>query len=230
MPSPVELTPNQAARWAGWLYLLFMLSLIASSTIYPPVFGDSPAQTLQNLEAHATRFRVAFLCELASTALFLLAAWALYVLLQPVQRHLALLFLLLNLGGVAIQVTGALHHFAVLPILTGPGSGELPPALRVALARGSARLGTHAFMTANVFYGLWLFPLGYLVRRSGFLPRILGTVLIVDGCAVLTWVIQFFLWPGHGGIQVLLYPVMFLAEAGFALWLVARGVRQDPRP
>lgn len=225
MPSLVDLTPNQAARLAGCLYLLFILSLIASFLIYPPVFGDRTAETLQNLTNHVTRFRVAFLCELTSTALFMLAAWALYVLLQPVQRHLALLFLLLNLGGVAVQFTGALNHFAVLPILTGPEFKDLPPALLVAMARNSVRLGTQEFMAANVFYGLWLFPLGYLVRRSGFLPKILGTLLIVDGCAVVTWVLQFFLFPGLEAITYVLYPIMFLTEASFALWLLVKGVR-----
>ena len=63
-------------------------------------------------------------------------------------------------------------------------------------------LYTNGFMIAQIFYGTWLLPLGYLVFKSGFLPRILGILLIIDFLAVLIWFFQFFLFPGYEVITI----------------------------
>jgi hypothetical protein len=83
-----------------------------------------------------------------------------------------------------------------------------------------------AFVTAQLFYGTWLFPLGYLVYKSRFLPRWLGVLLIVDGFAVLLWFLQALLWP-H--LKVIIYPglaISFAAEFGLSLWLLLRGAKE----
>jgi hypothetical protein len=87
----------------------------------------------------------------------------------------------------------------------------------------------NGFMIAQIFYGAWLFPLGYLVFRSGLLPRILGILLIIDGFGVLIWFFQFFLFPGY---EVITYPGLvasFIAEFSLSLWLLTKGVK-DQKP
>ena len=97
-------TNKNTARLAGILYFVYIVvhvfaNVIGRSKII--VFGDAAA-TAQNILASEWQFRIGFVTDLISAVLFLLTAWALYVLLKPVDQNLALLFLLLNLGGVAV--------------------------------------------------------------------------------------------------------------------------------
>ena len=79
-----------------------------------------------------------------------------------------------------------------------------------------------------LFYGLWLFPLGYLVFKSGFLPKILGILLIADGVSLLICFFQLWLFPGYEKMTYPLYPIMFVAEFGLSLWLIIKGVKDQP--
>ncbi len=81
-----------------------------------------------------------------------------------------------------------------------------------------------SFVTAQLFFGTWLFPLGYLVYKSGFLPKFLGVLLILDGFAIVFWFFQAILLPDYPAIS---YPGMalsFVAEVGLGLWLLIKGV------
>jgi hypothetical protein len=113
--------------------------------------------------------------DLLSAVFFLFSAWTLYVLLKPVNKNLALLFVLLNLGGVAIQCLNMLNQLAAMLLLSGADYLKVFPADQLqALAMLFLNLYKIGLIIAQIFYGTWLFPLGYLVFKSGFLPRILG--------------------------------------------------------
>jgi hypothetical protein len=159
---------------------------------------------------------------------FFLAAWALYVLLKPVNKDLALLFMLLNLGGVAIWCLNLLFEFAVLLLLSG---ADYLKVFRVdqlqALAMLFLNLYQIGFMISQIILNLWLFPLGYLVFKSGFLPRILGIMLIIDGFGMVIWSFQFFYFPGYETISYLFLVVSFIAEGSLCLWLLIKGVNVE---
>ncbi len=70
-----------------------------------------------------------------------------------------------------------------------------------------------------------LFPLGYLVYKAGFLPQLLGVLLMLDGIAVLIWFLQALLLPDYPAIRYPGLAVSFIAELGLALWLLVKGVR-----
>lgn len=220
---------RKIARMAGLFYLIFILTLALSSLIRSKLilFGDASA-TASRILASQALFRGGFVCELVSAVFFLLAAWALYALLKPVNQNLALLFLLLNLGGVAVECLNMLNLLAALLILSGGGylngfqSGQQP-----ALAMAFLNLYSNGFMIAQIFYGAWLFPLGYLVYKSGFLPKIFGILLMTDGIGVLIWFFQFFLLPGYPAISYPGLAVSFIAEVGLSLWLMIKGVRDQ---
>jgi hypothetical protein len=94
-----------------------------------------------------------------------------------------------------------------------------------ALALASINVYKTGFVTAQLFFGTWLFPLGYLVYRSPRLPRFLGVLLMLDGIGVGIWFLQGLLWPT---LRVITYPglaVSFVAEVGLALWLLVKGVK-----
>ena len=182
--------------------------------------------TARNIAASAWQFRIGIMGDLLAAALFLLTAWALYVLLKPVNEKIALLFLLLNLTGVAIQCSSDLCLFASQMLIGGADylkgfqADQLP-----ALAMLSLVLYKNGFMIAQIFYGAWLFPLGYTVFKSGFLPKILGIALMIHCCTWLMTALQFFLFPGFTAITYVSWPLGFIAEFGLTLWLLIMGAK-----
>ncbi|MGA7722433.1 MAG: DUF4386 domain-containing protein [Ignavibacteriaceae bacterium] len=206
---------KKIARIAGVLYLIYII-MFASSTFMP-----------QNIFAQEELFRIRNAMELISTVFFLSAAWALYVLLKPVNKNFALLFVLLNLVGVAAECVCILIHYAALIPIHG---GEYLKALSQEQLRALSMLmlNIDGNVVMVLFYGLWLFPLGYLVFKSGFLPKILGILLIADGCSLLICFFQLWLFPGYEKMTYPLYPIMFAAEFGLSLWLIIKGVKDQP--
>ena len=86
-------------------------------------------------------------------------------------------------------------------------------------------LYANGFIIAQLFYGTWLLPLGYLVYKSGFLPKLLGYLLMIDFFAILMWFFQFFLLPGY---EVISYPglaISFIAEFSLGIWLLVKGAK-----
>jgi len=221
---------KKTARTAGLLYLIYMVfhvfaDVIGRSKII--VYGDAAATAL-NMTASAWQFRTGFILDLFAAVLFLLTAWALYTLLQPVNKDFALLFLLLNLAGVVMQCGSDLFLPASQLLLSGADYLNVFQSDQLqALAMSSLVLYKNGFMIAQIFYGAWLFPLGYTVFKSGFLPRILGIVLMIHCATWLLTTLQFFLFPGFTAITYVSYPLGFFAEFGLTLWLVIKGV-QDP--
>ena len=100
-----------------------------------------------------------------------------------------------------------------------------PSAQRDGLPYLSIDVYKTGFVTAQLFFGAWLFPLGYLVYKSGFLPRFLGVLLVLDGIAVLIWFHQALLLPDYPAIRYPGLVVSFVAELGLALWLLVKGVK-----
>ena len=184
--------------------------------------------TANNIVGSELFFRIGFVTEIVSAVFFVLAAWALYVLLKPVNKNLALLFLLLNLGGVAVECINALNLFAALQFLSGADylnvfqTGQLQ-----AMAMSSLNSYTSGFLIAQIFFSVWLLPLGYLVYKSRFLPKFLGVLLILDFFGNMSWFLQVFLLPDY---RILSYPgnvISFIAEISLTLWLLIKAVREQ---
>jgi nitrate reductase NapE component len=229
IPSPFAgSSPRATARLAGALYLAYIATTALATYLRSTFIAGDAATTARNIVANPSVLRVAFVTDLVSAVLFFLAAWTLYVLLRPVNENYATAFLLLNLGGVVIQSANALNLFAALQVLTDSNfQTAFSPAQVQAMAMNDINLYNHGFMIAQVFFGTWLFPLGYLVYRSRFLPRFIGILLLLDGFAVLFWFSQYFLLPSYSVISYPALAVSFVAEFGLALWLVVRAVA-DP--
>ncbi len=223
---------KKTARIAGVLYFIYMVMHISADVIGRSkliVYGDA-ATTAKNIMASAGQFQIGFIMDLLAAVLFLLTAWALYVLLQRVNKNLALLFLLLNLGGVAIQCASDLFLPVSQLLLNGADYAKVFQTEQLqAHAMSFLYLYKNGFMVAQIFYGAWLFPLGYLVFKSGFLPRILGIVLMIHCCTWLMTSLQFFLFPGFTAITYVSYPLGFIAEFGLTLWLLIMGAK-DQKP
>ena len=222
-----HLAPDKVARIAGGFYLAFVLASVLAGLLGHIGMGGVD-EMYRSLVTDVGAFRLSLVFALASAFLFLMAAWGLYVLLRPVDQHVALLFLLLNAVGVAIQCASYFPLIAAL--LHGDQAGHMQ-AYSTAQLEGLAHLSIGVYKTgfvmAQLFFGTWLFPLGYLVYRSGFLPRFLGLLLLFDGIGVLVWFLQVLLLPARPVISHPAFALGFVTEVGLGLWLVVRGVNVD---
>ncbi len=226
--------PNRnLARVAGFLYLIMIVCGMAAQLIRGGliVHGNGVA-TASNIMASEALFRVAFIGDLAMATSYLLFAWALYVLLKPVNKNIALLFVLLTTTSAAVLSLNMLNQFAILILLndasylTAFGAAQLN-----AMVMLFADLHYYGYYIAQISFGLWLVPLGYLVLRSGFLPRILGIFLIIAALGHLFGFFSAFLLPGFEAFADL--PA--LLEIPFGLWLLVKGVKgrgptKNPNP
>lgn len=223
-------TINKTARMAGFLYLMYIIITIPADALARSpliVFGDATT-TARNIMASEWQFRVGITGDLVSAVFFLLAAWALYALLKPVNKNMALLFLLLNLGGVAIYSINLLNQFAAVLLLSGADYLKVFQADQLqSQAMFFLELHHNGYWIAQIFFGTWLFPLGYLVYKSGFLPKILGIVMMIHFVGWTTTSLLFFLSPGFTAITYVTYPLGFISEFGLTLWLLIMGAKEQ---
>jgi hypothetical protein len=198
---------SKIARTAGLLYLLYVITSVIANLFGKFVFVEAPV-TVNHIMTHAFQFRIGFVINLFSVVFFVVAAWALYVLLKPVNKNLSLLFLLFNVAGFAVWLFSSLCLFASL-----------------ALAVFFVSLYKNGTFIAQVPYGVWLFPLGYLALKSNFLPKVLGMLLIADGICQFVYVCQRFVFPDLGIIAYPCLVISFIAEVSLALWLSIKAVK-----
>src|SRR6266576_2826332 len=168
-------------RFAGLLYVLmsipgfFALIYVPSRLI---VHGNATA-TATNLAAHETLFRLGIAAELICQTGFIFVALALYDLLKGVNQRRASLMLGLIVVSIPIALLNELNAIAALILVHGADFlSVFEKPQRDALAMLFLNLHGEGFGIAEIFWGLWLFPLGLLVYKSGFFPRILGVLLI----------------------------------------------------
>lgn len=223
----MEVSRQKTARRAGFLYLAFVATCIFAGVVRSNLIVYSDAtRTMELIRSALALFRISVVDDLVSGCLFLLSAWALYVLLKPVQPHLALLFLLLNAAGVAIQCVSLLFLYAPLLVSTSTYLQVVySPSQLDALNLLFLNLHKSGFTIAQLFFGTWLFPLGYLVYRSKFLPKWLGILLMADCFGCLIWFFQYFLLPE---LPIITYPgfaIGFVAEFSLSLYLILRPVK-----
>jgi len=226
-------TINRKARIAGFIY--FLLTLVAPfRLIYLPnvlfVTGNAAA-TAANIAAHETLFRLGIFGDMLCGVILIFLTLALYRLFEAVNRKQAVLMVLL--GGVlpaAIYFFNVLNDVAALLLVRGADFlSVFNQGQREALAMLFLRLHAQEVSAAEILWGLWLFPLAMLVLRSGFLPRLLGYWLILNGSA---YVAQSFAWamlPQYQDtISGIAFPFQF-GEIAFMLWLLIMGARRGFR-
>jgi hypothetical protein len=221
----VHLAPAKVARITGGFYLTYIVASVLATMLGQIGLGTA-SQVYQAMVTNEASFRLALVVALTSGFLFLMVAWGLYVLLRPVNKNLAQLFLVLNAVGVALQ--GASMLWLLSALLQGDTASHMQ-AYSAGQLEGLAYLSINVyklgFVTAQLFFATWLFPLGYLVYKSGFLPRFLGVLLVLDGIAVLVWFLQAVLLPDYPAIRYPGLALSFAAELGLALWLLVKGVK-----
>jgi hypothetical protein len=189
------------------------------------VDGNATA-TANNIAAHETLLRLGIAGELIGQAGFIFVALALYDLLKGINRRHASLMVTLIVVSIPIAFLNELNSFAALVLVRGPDFLSIfEKPQRDALAMLFLKLHGQGFVVAEIFWGLWLFPLGLLVYRSRFLPRFLGVWLALAGFAWVILSLTGILLPQYQDKVNTYSQPAFFGEIAFMLWLVIKGAR-----
>jgi len=222
---------KRTAHIAGFLYLLVVLTG-AFVLMYVPgrlfVPGDGSA-TVANIVAHQSLFRAHIVVGLLSELFFISVVLALYHLLKGVNAQLAALMVILVLVEAPLAFLGVANEVATLTYVRGAGFlAVFDSPQRDALATLLINFDRQGALVSELFWGLWLLPLAWLVYRSGFLPRLIGVWLFINGLAYLTISSTGMLWPEHlHQVSTIATPVLF-GEVAFTLWLLIMGAHVQP--
>jgi hypothetical protein len=214
-------------RVVGYWYLLLVL-LGPLRLIYIPnklfVPGDAAA-TAGNIAAHQWLFRFGMLSDLGGAVVLIFLVLAFYRLFKGVDQQLAVLLVIV--GGVMpalINFVNVVSDAGALMVASGPDFlSVFDKPQRDALALLFVRLHHQQIVAAEVLWGLWLFPMGALAYKSGFLPRFIGVWLIINGAAYLVLSLTGLFLPDYQN-QVFIFsqPALF-GELAIMLWLVIKG-------
>jgi len=224
---------KKAARLAGAIYLT-MVFTAPFSLIYVPsklIVRGNAAVTANNILAHETMFRLSIFGDLIGQVIFICLAIALYRLLSKVNKTWAALMVAFVLVSAAVGFLDTLNNIAALILFRG---GEFLTVFdkpqRDALAMFFLRLHSQGISIDEIFWGLWLFPFGLLVFRSGFLPRWLGVWLMINCFAYVVLSVIGFFFPTYNDKAFLyLQPVLF-GEIAIMLYLLIRGANVKAIP
>jgi hypothetical protein len=220
---------KKTARLAGFLWLLMFIfgpiAQIVRSKIF--VIGDIEA-TAKNILANEFLFRLGFVSDLMMMVLFLLLPLVLYKLLHTVDKNLSILMVIFVIVSVPINMLNLLNEFSSLQLLSGT---EYLSVFTIGQIKAQAMLYydlyLHGYEIANIFFALWLVPLGILVYKSRFLPRVLGILLVVGGCGLFLEVFLHFLFPNLVMVNTILLIPQTIAEFAFLLWTLIRGINES---
>lgn len=221
---------HATARRAGVLYFLFMIVAIFDQFFFPKVLvpGDAAA-TAANITAGELTYRLGIVLGFATHVIFLFLVVLLYRLFKDVDESQAMLMVVLVSVGVAVALANMLNRFAPLLLL---GDAEYLSAFTrpqlEALVMDAIRFRGSGAVVPMAFWGLWLFPFGLLVMKSGFLPRVLGLLLVVAGIGYLVGSVTTIVIPGQRQLLSRFLTPLYFGEVPIIFWLLIRGAKTPP--
>ena len=217
-------SPQKTARIAACIFLsIFFLGMSTELFIRPGMIVPEDAEvTVRNIAASESLFQLSLMSDLLRHVLLMALPLMLYKLLKPVSKALASLMVIFALVGVSISMINELNHCAVLLLssnggyLTAFNADQLNTLVMFFLEL--RKYGTYIPQLLSV----WVLLLGCLVFKSGFLPRILGILLMLGGVCYTASAVLFFLFPSFDATIFGLFA--FIGETLFYLWLLIKGV------
>jgi hypothetical protein len=223
-----EAEQQRAARIAGAMYLIQMTTGVFTQ-IYARgsliVRGD-PTQTARNIIDSEGLFRIGIASDIATYTAVLIATWALYVLLRPVNRNLALLALLFRLMELAIHFNATVDSLGVLRVLSGAqylksiDASQLHSVSQLALS-----VQGEAVNMGFILLGLGSAVFAFLLLKSRFVPRLLAGWGVFASLLIAAYALSTIVFPKAGALQVAPMLPMGIYEVTLGFWLLLRGAK-----
>lgn len=221
--------PKRLARIAGLLYLVVgIFGGFAVGYVSPKIYAQGDAATsAANILANTGLVRIGVIADLLQATVFLFLGLTLYRLLKHVNGNAASAMVVLVAIATTTMCLVKVFQFAALQVATDANyAADFGTAGSNALVLLLLDMHHHGYLIAQIFFGLWLVPLGYLAYQSGMFPKVLGVVLIVGGIAYLVDLLAAFLAPGLGKqIHGFLAIPPTIAEVWMVGYLLVKGVR-----
>ncbi len=231
MEHPVEASPQVVSRIGGVLYLIIIvLGLFNEAYVRNKIIvsGDAAA-TAANIRSFESlwRFGIAaeffmLICAISLTLIF-------FVLLRPVSRELALLAVFFNLVSVAVEASVQLYLLgALFPLGSAEYLKAFKPEQLYAMASLAIKSHSYGFGVALIFFGCVCLLLGYLIFKSGYLPKTVGVLMVLAGLSYLIDSFALILSPSFANriFPAILVPA-FIGELSLCLWLLVKGVNVE---
>ena len=226
----LDQAPRAYARAAGLLYLVVILTGLFSQMFVQEALvspGDASA-TLRNIAARPELWAMGGGAAVVLAVVATLQLWIEYLLIRPVSRQGALLFLIVNVVSIAVESVSKVFLYVVGMAAEGRGLiGSLAPGGAETIAAAAFAVHHTAFHLALIFFGIACIVLGELIVRSGFLPALIGRMMQAAGVAYLiACAAVMFFRPLAEIITPAILIVPLIGEGSLCLWLLIRGV--DP--
>lgn len=227
----VEASPRVLARIGGVLYLIIIVvGLFGEAFVRGRliVSGDATA-TAANIRSMESLWRFGIAAELFLLMCAVTSTWIVFVLLRPVSRDLAWLATFFNLVSIAVEAAIQLQLLAALFPLGNAGYlGAFTPEQLYATTYLSVKLHGYGFGVSLIFFGCVCLVWGYLIFKSGYLPKVLGALMQIAGVCYLTNSFVLLLAPDFADqiFPAILVPA-FVGESSLCLWLIVKGVNEE---
>ena len=222
---------KHTARLAGVFYLIVVITGIFSLAYVPSklIVWDDAAKTFGQIAESQTLFRMSLVSSAICYIAFLILPFILYRLLHSVNEIAAKLMVILAVVSVPISMLNLQNKYAVLTLINGANYLKNLDASQIQ-SQTMLLLENYdkGILILHIFWGLWLFPFGFLVYKSGFLPKILGILLMLGCCGYLVNFVGNTLFDNFGGslISNIASKPAALGEIGTCLWLLIRGINE----
>ena len=226
---------KKPARIAGLLYLIVVLTGIFSLMYVPSklIVRDNASLTFNNILESETLFRLGIVAGIICYTAFLILPIVLYKLLNQVNKTYAVGMVALAVISVPLSLVNLLNKVNVLTLID---KAQYLKVIEADELQAQVLLNldfyNNGIEIASVFWGLWLFPFGYLVFKSGFLPKILGICLMAGCFGYLTNFIGGFLFQNYAGLGIARFVSLpgSIGEIGICLWLLIIGIKDKQIP
>jgi hypothetical protein len=222
-------TNKKTARIAGVMFLMMVIfGLIAEIFFREKIFDSNDITvTAEKILSNVLLYRVGITCDLLMALFYLFTALTLYQLLRSVNQDLAAVMVVFAAAGSIMLLFNTLIEISPLSILSGNDYTNTFDSSQIqSLAMFFYNLYQHGYMIGQIFFALWVLPLGLLIMKSGFIPKVCGILFVIETIFGSMSVAVHFLIPNGTAETILLLPGV-IAEFTFMLWLLIRGIRSN---
>lgn len=223
------MTKNTIARSAGLTYLILVITGIFYLLYAPKQFVEwsDAAVTANNILNDVFLYRLWVFVGIISNLAFLILPFVLFKLFEGVNRMAAVLMVVLSVASIPFSLSYTVN---LLDILTLLGENQYSEVLGVERSHTQAMLALESYFNGmsmvQVFWGLWLFPFGYLAFKSNYVPKVFGIALMIGCFSYLVKFSRSILFPEVDLPGFVGYPSAF-GEIGICLWLLIMGVKTE---
>jgi hypothetical protein len=222
-------TNKKTARIAGLLFLMMVVFGMAAEIFFrQKIFSSSDITvTANNILSNTFLYRAGILSDILMSLSYLFTALVLYKLLSSVNKSTAATMVIFAAAGSVLLLFNILIEIAPLYILNGNEfMSAFSSSQRHSLAMLFYNLYQHGYMIGQIFFSLWVLPLGILIYKSKFMPKILGILFIVETVFGLMSITVHFLMPNITIETIMMLPMM-VAEFSFMFYLLIRGINES---